>query len=84
MTSCPLTCSVIATTDDFVALDRADDAVLIAHAAERHGRDGGRRAIGSGGAAEMGARVEHHEEAADDGAHEPDYQRGSMRLLTIS
>ncbi len=52
------------------ALDRADDAILVADAAQRHRGDGGRSPIGAGRAAEVTARVEHHKEAADNGAHE--------------
>ena len=62
------------------ALDRADDAILVAHAAERHRGHGGRSAIGAGRAAEVTARVEHHKEAADNGTHETHDQRGQYSI----
>src|SRR5947209_12427621 len=52
------------------------DAILVGGAAgDRGGLNGGRRVAGAGDSREVGARVEHHREAPDDGADQPDDRR---------
>ena len=66
------------------ALDGAHDPILIAHAVERRRGNGRRRMVRAGDVGKVRARVEHHDEAADDGAHEPDDDRGHDSIFHCS
>ena len=63
------------------ALDGADDSILVATPLSGTAASAGGVRLGPGCAAEVTARVEHHEEASYNGAHQPNNDRGQYTIV---